>query len=129
MPFEDVAQALQQLHGVRIGILTNGFGDLQRMKLETSGLLPWFETVVISGEIGIGKPDPRAFEIALRELGADPNECLMVGDGLETDMGGAAAFGIRSVLLSRGSSQQERDGPVIASLSELAPLVEDMLQR
>jgi len=123
-PYDDVAETLHQLGRARVGVLTNGFADLQYLKLERSGLLDQIEILVVSGEVGIGKPDPRIFEIALQDLSVEPEECLMVGDSLDRDVRGASAVGIKSVLLSRDGRKGEWAGPVIKTLVELLPFLD-----
>jgi putative hydrolase of the HAD superfamily len=102
-PFADVEPTLDQLVGKRLGILTNGPSDLQRTKIDTSGLGPSFNPVLISTELGIGKPDPRIFEFALERMGVEPRECVMVGDSLERDVQAASTVGIPAVLLKRSN--------------------------
>ena len=73
----------------RLALLTNGVPDLQRSKLAGSGLEPYFDAVVVSGEVGVGKPDPRLFALALDRLGVLPEEAVMVGNSLRSDVAGA----------------------------------------
>ena len=87
--------------GGQLCLLTNGDADLQRRKAVGSGLLPLLDHVVISGELGIGKPEPGIFAHALGLCGARPEEAVMVGDSLERDVSGAAAAGVRAVWLDR----------------------------
>lgn len=73
--------------------------------LETTGLAPLFDTVVISGEVGVKKPDPRIFAIALDRLGLSPGEVAHVGDADE-DVRGAAAASLLPVRILRGSDSR-----------------------
>ena len=84
-----------------LGLVTNGAPDLQREKLAASGLESRFASTVISGELGIGKPDARIFDRALHELGVAAGDAVMVGDSLERDVAGARAAGLRSVWVDR----------------------------
>jgi putative hydrolase of the HAD superfamily len=100
--FPDAEPALRRLRGrVRLGLLTNGAPDLQREKLEGSGLAPYFEVVLVSGEVGIGKPDPRLFVLALERLGGDPTASAMVGDRLDRDVLGGRRAGLWTVWVNR----------------------------
>jgi putative hydrolase of the HAD superfamily len=121
VPYDDVRQALNQLGRRRVAVISNGFADLQREKLGKAQLDTWFEPILISAEVGYGKPDPRIFELALRLLELQPSECLMVGDGLEKDVQGALEVGIRAVWLDRENSHEHSawPGPRIRSLSEV----------
>jgi len=99
-------EALAALAGVRAAgcalvLLTNGDRDLQRRKALATGLLPLFAHVVISGELGIGKPDPGIFQHALQLCRCEPAEAVMVGDSLGRDIAGGAAAGLRTVWIDR----------------------------
>jgi HAD superfamily hydrolase (TIGR01549 family) len=85
----------------RMGLLTNGPSDIQRLKLEGTGLASAFDAVVVSGETGVGKPSPDAFRLVLEGLEVDPSEAVMVGDSWERDVEGALAAGIHPVWISR----------------------------
>jgi putative hydrolase of the HAD superfamily len=98
-PFDGALETLATLRerGHRLGLLTNGSAEFQRRKLQRYALEPLFELVLIEGELGYGKPDPRVFERALRFFGVRPSETCMIGDNLEADIGGAQAAGIPTV--------------------------------
>lgn len=83
-------------------LLTNGTPDLQKEKFYgVSGLSDYFPHIVISGEVGCGKPSPRIFEHCMSLAGLKPEQCLMVGDNLFTDILGASRTGIASAWLNR----------------------------
>ena len=86
----------------RLGLLTNGPPDIQRLKLEKTGLAGCFAAVGISGETGVGKPSPEAFHLVLRALDVRPDETVMVGDSWERDVEGALAAGVRPVWIAAG---------------------------
>ena len=80
----DAAPALAALRAThRLGLLTNGASCLQREKLAASGLADHFDAVVVSGDLGVAKPEAAAFHHALDLLGARPEAATMVGDSLE----------------------------------------------
>jgi putative hydrolase of the HAD superfamily len=110
----------------RPGLLTNGPPDIQRLKLDRTGLAGCFDAVVISGEVGVGKPSPEAFRLVLHALGARPEETVMVGDSWERDVQGALAAGIRPVWVSRGRPLPEQDSGVVAiqSIGDLAAVLD-----
>lgn len=95
-PFEGAIETLCELgrRGHRLGLLTNGSGAFQRRKLTRFALEPYFEFIAIEGELGYGKPDPRVFRAALEHFAIAPDECWMIGDNLEADVGGAQGVGI-----------------------------------
>lgn len=125
----DAEEILQRLRaaGVQIGLLTNGAPDLQREKIEASGLGIFFDAAVVSGEIGIGKPSPEIFHHLLEKLGAIPTKSLMVGNSLARDIVGAKRAGIASCWLAL-EGEDEPIGLIepdhtIHSLSELPRIV------
>jgi putative hydrolase of the HAD superfamily len=109
---------------VQLGLMTNGGGPAQRAKIDRFGLAPYFEHIVIEGEFGCGKPDPRVFESLLRALRVEPHEGWAVGDNIEVDVYGAMDVGIHGIWVDasgRGlpAGVTRRPNRVIASLSEL----------
>lgn len=70
-------------------ILTNGFDDVQLLKLECSGLRTYFSEIITSDSVGAKKPSGEIFEYALQKAGADKNGSIMIGDNLQTDILGA----------------------------------------
>ena len=105
-----VLDTLAQLRreGVRLALITNGPAQEQRKKIKYARLEPLFESILIEGEFGIGKPDPRVFHHTLERLNVQPEETWMVGDNLVGDVGGAQAVGIYGVWVDwRGSGLPE----------------------
>jgi putative hydrolase of the HAD superfamily len=121
--FADTAGALDAL-GDRfaLAVVTNGASCLQREKLEASGLADRFECVVVSGEIGVGKPDPAIFAHALRMLNAAPEAAVMVGDSLRNDVDGALAAGLRAVWVNRDARPRPQGRPDLVEIESLASL-------
>src|SRR5690606_10865363 len=70
-------------------IITNGFKEVQMLKLNNSGISQFFKEVIISENFGVNKPDPRIFKHALERGGATANKSIMVGDDFEADIVGA----------------------------------------
>jgi FMN phosphatase YigB (HAD superfamily) len=71
--------------GMRLALLSNGFGQSQRAKIRTAGLGSLVDAVLISDETGVAKPDAVAFRQAAERLGLSVHECAMVGDNLQFD--------------------------------------------
>lgn len=84
-----------------IGIITNGFCDLQEEKIATCGISPLIDILIISEEAGYKKPDRRIFETALAQAEADPVESVYVGDSWNIDILPASACGMKAVWLNR----------------------------
>jgi putative hydrolase of the HAD superfamily len=109
-----------------MGLLTNGPSDIQRLKLDQAGLSDTFGVVVISGELGHGKPSAEGFLAALDRLGARPEDSVMVGDSWERDIVGALDVGMRAVWIADGRPLPESDRRVTAvdSVRELDDLLD-----
>lgn len=97
--FDRTVQTLLDLRkmGLRIGIVTNGPCLQQWRKLDFSGLLPLVDTVCVSGQEGVHKPDPEIFRRAALRLGVACEDCVFVGDQVPLDIAGAAAAGMHPV--------------------------------
>ncbi|MFE2850108.1 HAD family hydrolase [Streptomyces lavendulae] len=97
-----VCTAIRSLRddGWRLGVITNGDPTTQRQKLRRARLDDLFESVVISGEYGIRKPDPDLFRIALDALGTGSG--FMIGDDLDADISGGSRAGLCTVWVSGG---------------------------
>ena len=111
------------------GMLTNGAPDLQREKIAATGLEPLFKAITVSGEHGIGKPNPEIFYHLLGELSVDPSEAVMVGNSLERDIAGARNAGIRSIWIRvSGSEEHANVAPdhSITALSEIPAILEQL---
>lgn len=129
--FPEVKTTLGALQGgYRLALVTNGAPDLQREKLTGAGLAPYFTTVVVSGEIGVGKPDPRIFIRALADVAVDAADAVFVGDHRVRDIGGAQQAGLRGIWINRqggdddGGTAVTPDGE-IARLSDLQHILEN----
>ena len=83
-----------------VAIVTNGITAIQRSRMALSPLKDLVTDVVISEEVGISKPRPGIFQLALDHLGARPREALMVGDGVNSDIRGANNAGIDACWLN-----------------------------
>ena len=100
--------------------------------LDELALRPFFDAVVVSGDVGVKKPDPAIFAPALEQTGLATDEALFVGDSPEDDVAGARAAGLRPVLIRRSlgaagspvEPEWTEDGVrVIAGLREVIGLV------
>lgn len=134
--FGDVLPALAALAAAHpdaaLGVITNGEGEIQRMKLAAIGLAERFPVVVASSEAGCAKPDPAIFALACERLGVAPADAACVGDRLDLDAHGAAAAGLRGVWLDRARAGATADGLVpadgVATIATLADLPAALLR-
>ncbi|HZU75978.1 MAG TPA: HAD family hydrolase [Dehalococcoidia bacterium] len=95
---EEMLQALRAA-GIRLGVVTNGGAANQRAKVEALGLDRYVDSIIISGEAGIEKPDPRIFALALAALDCEPSRAWFIGDHPRNDVLGAAGAGLRAIWL------------------------------
>lgn len=110
----------------RIGLITNGFSESQRKRLRACGIAEFFDSLVISDEVGLWKPDPRIFAVALSELEAPKERVLFVGDSLSDDYRGALGAGIDFCFYNRDGVQTGGDirpKHVIRELKQLQDLL------
>lgn len=99
LPYDDAEETLKELRsrGYLIGLISNGVSEEQRLKLEFAGLTDLVDSITVSGDIGIGKPDVRLFRHAMEKLGVTPEESMMVGDIFAKDVLGAKRAGMTPV--------------------------------
>ncbi|HFU7054428.1 TPA: HAD family hydrolase [Bacillus cereus] len=81
----------------KIGIITNGSTHRQKAKIINTNLNNYFDTIIISEEVGLSKPDKRIFELALNKLNVQPEDVLFIGDDLEKDIAGPQNVNIKGV--------------------------------
>ncbi|MED3076399.1 HAD family hydrolase [Bacillus wiedmannii] len=81
----------------KIGIITNGSTHRQKAKIINTNLNNYFDTIIISEEVGLSKPDKRIFELALNKLNVQPKNTLFVGDDLEKDIAGCQNANINGI--------------------------------
>ena len=122
--YPDVMDCLRRLRGRPLGVITNGGAEQQRDKLRRVKINQYFSVVVISGVVGVAKPDAGIFSLAAERAGVEPKGCVYVGDRRETDAVAAQRAGFRGIWLDRKEeSSDERDVPVLRSLRDLPDLL------
>jgi putative hydrolase of the HAD superfamily len=94
--FADVLAVLEELRPrYKMGLVTNGLKEAQRRRLALSGADKYMDSIAVSDEIGIQKPDSGIFEYALKEAGhTDKSTTLVIGDSLSSDIQGGINFGV-----------------------------------
>jgi putative hydrolase of the HAD superfamily len=125
--YDDVESSLKQLRsrGLKIGVVSNWDTRLKSIS-DGLGLTRLVDFIVISAEVGVRKPDPKIFQLALDKAGVRPEEAIHVGDLPEEDAEGARRAGLRPVLIDRKrriSGAFPAGVRVVSSLAELTGLL------
>lgn len=111
----ELLEALRQR--VRIGVVTNNLLAEQREKLRHCGLDRFVDDLIASEEVGVSKPDPRIYQLALERLRCTAKEAVMVGDSWANDIEGARAAGIRAIWFNPdGHPAADSSVPTLRSL-------------
>uniref|UniRef100_UPI0040486DAE YjjG family noncanonical pyrimidine nucleotidase n=1 Tax=Polaribacter sp. TaxID=1920175 RepID=UPI0040486DAE len=96
--FDGVIDLLKYLHEkYQLHIITNGFEEVQQLKLENSGIQKYFKHVITSESVGVKKPNPKVFEHSLVLANTIAEKSIMIGDSLEADIFGALECGMKSI--------------------------------
>ena len=119
-PYPDVVPTLSKLAeaGFKIGLVSNWDTRLGSLSVET-GLSKYLDFVISSASVGLLKPQPQIFELALERAGVVAEQTLHVGDHYYADIMGARSVGITPVLLDRKGTVSKADCLVINNLYEL----------
>lgn len=103
---------LEWLRGkVEMWIITNGFSEVQTIKMEASGLDPYFSGMITSEAAGVRKPNAHIFQYAFRKSGAEAQNSLMIGDNWDADIRGAAEIGMDQVFFAPELGSDPAEGP------------------
>lgn len=104
-----------------LSIISNGFKEVQYYKFAHSGLADCFAHTIISEEVGINKPQPEIFKIALEMNGVSADEAIMIGDSYSSDIQGAKNVGIDQIWLHEGETDE--------TATYIVPRLTDVLKR
>ena len=91
----DLLEKLNKVYTLHI--ITNGFEEVQHIKMNQSGLLNYFDQIITSEAAGAKKPSPLVFDYAMKKSNAQLEESVMIGDDLNTDISGAINFGMKAI--------------------------------
>jgi putative hydrolase of the HAD superfamily len=100
-------------------IITNGFQEVQVLKLKNSGIQKYFNTVTTSEEVGVKKPNPLVFETALKKANTHFNRSIMIGDTFEADILGAEAVGMKTLFYNYRKETIPNHYKLVNSLLEI----------
>ncbi|WP_239540676.1 YjjG family noncanonical pyrimidine nucleotidase [Spongiivirga citrea] len=108
--FEGAIEILEYLKpSYKLHIITNGFREVQRVKMETSKIKHYFDKIVDSESVGVKKPNPLIFEFALKSANVRSKNALMIGDNIEADIEGASKVGMQSIHFEPDPNNQKAD--------------------
>ena len=124
VPMEGVFETLDILadRGLKLGIVTNGSSLMQNAKIDKFNLRRYMQTVIISKEVGVRKPEAEIFNLALAEIKSDAHSTVYVGDNPINDMLGAINADITPIWMNKGQSwsiEQYKPQYIISRLTEL----------
>ncbi len=122
----ETLEALQQM-GYKLHIITNGFQEVQFVKLENCGMRAFFDVVVCSEFVGKNKPDPAIFKYALNQAGAKAEKSVMIGDDYHVDVAGALRAGMQAVWFDPTAKNTYNYENCIAELGVLPELLPGLL--
>lgn len=100
-----------QLH-----IITNGFAEVQDLKLRNSGIKEYFRSITTSEDLGLKKPHPSVFNTAMRKASTVPQRSIMIGDSFEADIVGAQNAGMHTLFFNY---RKEKVLPIFSFVNEL----------
>jgi len=132
--FDDAAPTLEALSKkYEMGIIANQSEDINDL-IEKSGLDRFFKVQTISSAVGLKKPDPKIFELAMKQAGLPASECVMVGDRLDTDICPANTLGMTTIRTTNSlfalqvpAKKCEEPAYTVARLSEIPALIERII--
>ncbi|MCW3814509.1 HAD-IA family hydrolase [Micromonospora sp. DR5-3] len=111
--------------GHPVGLISNATAEAAEA-WPSSPLAHRVDVAVFSCEVGVAKPDPAIYRAAAERLGADPTDCVFVGDGADGELAGAAAVGMTVLRTTEHNDTDPAwDGHALAALGELPALLRE----
>lgn len=134
LPHLDEVLAELKQRGYKLGVISNTVTSREehvRIALRKIDCEKYFDAVVTSVDVGYNKPDGKIFQTALNRIGVKPEEAVMVGDRIKTDIAGGNRMGMKTILFrwnkrypEKAESQEEKPAYIIKSLQELPKLLD-----
>ncbi|MBQ9530482.1 MAG: HAD-IA family hydrolase [Eubacterium sp.] len=124
--FKNSKPLLKELkkRGYIVGVVTNGPSYLQNHKMDTSGLREFCDIVVVSGDVGVHKPDPELFRYAAKQLNLKPEECIYVGDHPINDIKGSLDAGMKAIRMNYGWFKDQDLRPDVPVIEDIIDVLE-----
>ena len=122
--FPDAIPTLERMRnaGYRLGIISNWSWNLPDL-CDGLRITDYFEHIVTSARVGASKPHRAIYDYALHWFGAQPEECVQIGDNAVADVAGARAVGMHGILIDRRGREHTADYPVVRALAEVPEVV------
>ncbi|HLC40504.1 MAG TPA: HAD-IA family hydrolase [Methylomirabilota bacterium] len=119
----EAKRLLEQLtgSGIQLGVISNSNGSVRQI-LEATGLAAHLQFILDSAVVGVEKPDPKIFRLALNEAGVEPRQAMYIGDLYSVDVLGARGVGMQAVLLDPIGAWGQVDCARADTLSEAVDL-------
>ncbi|CAA0144086.1 YjjG family noncanonical pyrimidine nucleotidase [Tenacibaculum maritimum] len=118
--FEGTIEILDYLkEKYELHIITNGFKEVQHLKMEKSGIKKYFTHIITAESIGVKKPDPKIFAYAMKLAKATPKNSVMIGDSYEADVIGGLDMGMSAIYCNLEKKENIKGISTIQSLIEL----------
>jgi putative hydrolase of the HAD superfamily len=116
--FDGTLDVLEYLHPkYQLHILTNGFTEVQSLKMNKSGLSNFFTTITDAEMAGVKKPNPDIFNFALNQAQAQTSNSIMIGDSFEADILGANNIGLDAIFFNPKNKETQKGFKAINHLS------------
>jgi len=114
--------------GIKLALLTNGNADTQWIKIRRFDLPSHFDSIVVEGDLGFGKPDERVYRHVLEQLGVSADETWMIGDNFEWEVAAPQRLGIKGIWIDHKRKGAPANTPtqpflIIKSLGELLKFI------
>jgi HAD superfamily hydrolase (TIGR01549 family) len=121
--YDDVLPTLKELKpGTKVGLISNAQPHGILWYLDKTGIVTYFDEVIISGAVGLQKPNPRIFRLAAESICSPPEECMMVGDSPSADAAGSQAVGMTGVVVDR-SGRLKQSFPHLNVVTDLRDIL------
>ena len=124
--YPDVMSCLLKYSDIPLHIISNGDSDFQRLKLTNTGIENHFDEILISGDIGIKKPDIKIYETLIDRINCKPDKLIYIGDRLEVDAVASSDAGMLGIWINRKRRLEKKLPKSIVeiySLSQLSQII------
>lgn len=124
---KEILEQLRQEY--KLGIIANQLPSLEQ-RLKDFGILEYFDAIFSSADLGLAKPDPAIFRLALQKTNCLPHQAIMIGDRLDNDIVPAKRIGMKTIWIKQGFSSlaqvknlEERADWIVEKLTDLLPIL------